>query len=123
MFIVWCSWQYLRIIMFLKNQKKAQQSANQLVDFSTLGEVENDAAGDIVFDMRKLDRNTRAGTVAVVQSTAGNGITGQKRKRSKAKEEQLSPGIELSSVKGSGNPIEKGLRLSSTSGEVEHLDA
>ena len=114
MFIVWCSWQYLRIIMFLKNQKKAQQSANQLVDFSTLGEVENDAAGDIVFDMRKLDRNTRAGTVAVVQSTAGNGVAG-KRKRSKAKEEQLSPGIELSSVKGSGNQMENKLRLSSTS--------
>lgn len=35
LFFIWSAWQYMRIIMFIKNQKKTSSDANKLIDFST----------------------------------------------------------------------------------------
>lgn len=38
LFIIWAAWQYLRIIMLIKNQKKAKDSAANIIEFSEVME-------------------------------------------------------------------------------------
>mgnify|MGYP006283276915 CR=1 FL=1 len=38
LFIIWSVWQYLRIIMLIKNQRKAKQDAADIIEFSQVDE-------------------------------------------------------------------------------------
>ena len=40
LFIIWSVWQYLRIIMLIKNQKKANDEALDIIQFSDVEEIE-----------------------------------------------------------------------------------
>ncbi len=40
LFIIWSAWQYLRIIMLIKNQRKAKDDAADLIRFSEVEDLE-----------------------------------------------------------------------------------
>jgi len=40
LFIIWSAWQYLRIIMLIKNQKRAKDNAADIIEFSEVEEIE-----------------------------------------------------------------------------------
>lgn len=41
LFIIWSVWQYLRIIMLIKNQKKAKDEAIDIIEFSEADDIEH----------------------------------------------------------------------------------
>lgn len=46
LFIVWSAWQYLRIIMLIKNQKRAKEEAVDIIDFTQEVDLENTTGFD-----------------------------------------------------------------------------
>lgn len=40
LFIIWSAWQYLRIIMLIKNQRKAKDDAADMIRFSEMDDLE-----------------------------------------------------------------------------------
>ena len=40
MFIIWSVWQYLRILMLIKNQNKAKEDALDIIEFSQVEDIE-----------------------------------------------------------------------------------
>lgn len=41
LFIIWSAWQYLRIIMLIKNQNKAKHDADDIIEFTNVEDVED----------------------------------------------------------------------------------
>eukprot|EP00347_Sterkiella_histriomuscorum_P008615 403344418 len=91
--IVWSVFQTLRMILYAKKQKLAQQSAKTLIDFTNVmdseaGENTNRQGGYdevIVFDMKQMENRQQN---QLISGTTSSGLSNRKRSRGSYKQQR-----------------------------------